>query len=137
MCDVCQLMSAGKLGEGLGWECNYIYVSVYITVILHKLSTALHVKDKDDFSCAPLPFSLVSNLEKLSAEMLARVAEHGHAQVVMDPQQQVREHPPGKNVRGYNWAATKRWILQTLRHITGHHSRVYSLTEHMAGKCRF
>jgi hypothetical protein len=33
--------------------------------------------------------------------MLARVAEHGHAQIVVHPQQQVGEHPPGKNVRGY------------------------------------
>ncbi len=45
------------------------------------------------------PFSLVSNLEKLPAKMLARVAEHGHAQVVMHPQQHVSKHPPGKNVR--------------------------------------
>jgi hypothetical protein len=36
--------------------------------------------------------------------MLARVAEHGHAQVVMHPQQQVGEHPPAKNVKGvYKW----------------------------------
>ncbi len=36
--------------------------------------------------------------------MLACVAEHGHAQVVMDPQQQVSKHPPGQNVTGvYKW----------------------------------
>jgi len=64
---------------------------------------------KTTFLCLSSILSLVSNLEKLPTEMLARVAEHGHAQVVMHPQQQVREHPPAKNVKGYtNGATTKR-----------------------------
>jgi hypothetical protein len=63
---------------------------------------------------------LNSNLEKLPAEMLARVAEHGHAQVMVDPQQQVGEHPPGKNVREggimtlqRNGGFCKRYVTKT------------------------
>jgi hypothetical protein len=41
-----------KLGERLGWECNYIYVSVYISMILYKPATPLDVKYKDNF---PVP----------------------------------------------------------------------------------
>ena len=42
------------------------------------------------FSCKPY----IADLEKLPAQMLPRVAEHGHAQIVVQAQQDVRKHPP-------------------------------------------
>ena len=36
----------------------------------------------------------IADLEQLPAQMLPRVAEHGHAQIVVQAQQDVRKHPP-------------------------------------------